>query len=255
VIVDEAQDMSFQAMKLLRSIVDKSQNDIFIVGDGHQRIYGKHKIVLSRCGINIRGRARKLRLNYRTTDEIRNWAVKLLDGKTIDDLDGGIDTNHGYKSLTHGPEPLITSFESNKEQSAFISEYVKNKETEGESLNKICIVARTNSEVDRIHEDLVRFCVEVEKITADSSGENKNNDNVLKIATMHRVKGLEFDEMILASINDDLVPLDAAIRDKGDPVEERQADLEERCLVYVAITRAKKRTQILSYGKKSPYLQ
>jgi len=252
VVVDEAQDMSSQAMKLLRSLVKEGRDDIFIVGDGHQRIYGRNKIVLSRCGINIRGRARKLKLNYRTTDEIRSWAVKLLDGKPIDDLDGGLDTNNGYKSLTHGPDPVITGFASDREQSKFLSEYLKSKEKTGVSLNNICVVARENSEIDRIYEDLTRYCIEVEKITADSSDMNKNG--MLKIATMHRIKGLEFEEMILVSINEGLVPLDLAIKNKGDPVEERQADLEERCLVYVAITRAKKHAQVLYYGTKSPYL-
>lgn len=39
VLVDEAQDMSNEAFKLIRQIVPKEDNDIFIVGDGHQRIY------------------------------------------------------------------------------------------------------------------------------------------------------------------------------------------------------------------------
>jgi superfamily I DNA/RNA helicase len=67
------------------------------------------------------------------------------------------------------------------------------------------------------------------------------------------VKGLEFDRVILASINEGLVPLATAVKDKGDPVEARQADLEERSLLYVAVTRAKKEAYVLSYGKESPY--
>jgi hypothetical protein len=43
------------------------------------------------CGIDIRARSRKLYLNYRTTDEIRKQAVALLEGRDIDDLDGGQD--------------------------------------------------------------------------------------------------------------------------------------------------------------------
>ena len=252
VVVDEAQDMSSQAFQLLRGIVEEGPNDLFIVGDGHQRIYGKNKVILSRCGINIRGRARKLRINYRTTEEIRGWAVRLLEGRAIDDLDGGADTNDGYKSLTHGDDPVIKNFDSVEEQSEYLANYLKGREQEGVPLGNICVVARTNKEVDSIAEDLNRLCIEVKKITADSS--EHGNDDAVRVATMHRVKGLEFDEMALASINQGLVPLDMVLEGKGDVVERRQADLEERALVYVAITRAKKVAVVLSYGEMSPYL-
>ena len=253
VVVDEAQDMSAQAFQLIRAIVQEGINDLFIVGDGHQRIYGKNKVVLSRCGINIQGRARKLRINYRTTEEIRRWAVRLLEGKAIDDLNGGADTNDGYKSLTHGDAPTIQNLETAEKQSEFIATYLKQREQQGVPPSNICVVARTNNEVDSIGEHLKRFGVEVKKITADSS--EHGSDQAVRIATMHRVKGLEFDEMVLASMNQGLVPLDLVIANKGDVVEERQADLEERALVYVAITRAKKVAMVLSYGEMSPYIK
>lgn len=251
-VVDEAQDMSAQAFILMRRIVDERPNDIFIVGDGHQRIYGKNKVVLSHCGINIRGRARKLRINYRTTEEIRSWAVRLLEGKDIDDLDGGIDTNDGYKSLTHGNAPVIKNLSTAEEQYEYLAEYLKDKEKNNVPLGNICVVARTNKEVDSLVENMKQRCIEVRKITADSS--EKGNEDAVRVATMHRVKGLEFDEMVLASINQGLVPLDINLNGKGDAVERRQADLEERALVYVAITRAKKVALVLSYGVMSPYL-
>jgi hypothetical protein len=107
VIVDEAQDMSEAAFQLIRAIAgEASPNDLFIVGDSHQRIYGK-VVTLSRCGIDIRGRSRKLRLNYRTTDEIRSWATDILRGMSIDDLDGGSDSSKDYRSLMHGEYPVL----------------------------------------------------------------------------------------------------------------------------------------------------
>ena len=95
VIVDEAQDMGAQSYRLIRNLVPASTDDLFIVGDGHQRIYGRNKVVLSRCGIDIRGRSRKLRLNYRTSEQTRRWAARLLAGRAIDDLDGGSDDDTG----------------------------------------------------------------------------------------------------------------------------------------------------------------
>ena len=252
VVVDEAQDMSTQAFHLIRQLVPEGANNLFIVGDGHQRIYGRNKVVLSRCGINIRGRARKLRLNYRTTEEIRQWAVHLLEGFPADDLDGGIDDNRGYKSLAHGLAPHIEHFDSPENQGEFISTYLNKSRDEGLPLRNICIVARIKRELSLIQEQLGRDGIEYAEITAEESDLGK--EGVVRIATMHRVKGLEFDEVILASMNEGIIPLAQAMEGKGDAVEKRQADLEERALVYVAMTRAKKKLIVTSYGQESPYL-
>jgi superfamily I DNA/RNA helicase/mRNA-degrading endonuclease RelE of RelBE toxin-antitoxin system len=252
VVVDEAQDMGTQAFRLIRKLAPEGPNDLFIVGDGHQRIYGRNKVVLSRCGINIRGRSRKLRINYRTTEEIRRWAVNLLEGYPVDDLDGGPDSNQGFKALTHGEPPKRRHFDSADQQATFIIEYLTRLQGEGEALGQVCVVARTRSEVDAIKEALEKAHIPTFPIQAD--GSDRGKPEAVRLATMHRVKGLEFDRVILASINEGLVPLAAAVKDKGDLVEARQAELEERSLLYVAVTRAKKEAHALSYSKESPYL-
>lgn len=112
VIVDETQDMGEQAFRLIRAIVPETpigdQNSIFIVGDADQRIYGR-RASMSSCGIEVRGRSRRLRLNYRTTQEIRAWAVSVLEGVSVDDLDEGTDTLRGYVSLMHGAAPDLVA--------------------------------------------------------------------------------------------------------------------------------------------------
>ena len=250
VIVDEAQDMSSQAFKLIRAMVPQADNDIFIVGDGHQKIYGKNRVVLSHCGIDIQDRDAKLRLNYRTTEEIRTWAVKLLEGKKIDDLNGGFDTNEDYKSLTHGKSPMIENFDTQEKQAEYIAKYLN--DLDSISLSSICVVARTNNEIDSIGENLKAQGISVKKITATSS--EQGEDDSVRIATMHRVKGLEFDEIVLASINDGMVPLSSVIDKASDKIEAKQLDLEERALIYVAVTRAKKVALITNYGMKSTFL-
>ena len=107
IVVDETQDFGPQALRLLRALIEPGANDLFFVGDGHQRIYQRHKAAMSRSGIDIRGRARKLYINYRTTDEIRRHAVALLEGVAVDDLDDGADDNRRYTSLSHGPAPIV----------------------------------------------------------------------------------------------------------------------------------------------------
>ena len=112
IVVDETQDFGTQALKLLRAMIPEGQNDLFFVGDGHQRIYTRNRAVMGQCGINIRGRGKKLYLNYRTTDEIRKYALGILEGREIDDLDRSVDENKHYKFLSHGPRPRVEKFQT-----------------------------------------------------------------------------------------------------------------------------------------------
>jgi superfamily I DNA/RNA helicase len=253
VIVDEAQDMGAQAYRLLRAIVEEGKNDMFIVGDGHQRIYGRNKVVLSRCGVNIRGRSRKLRLNYRTTEETRRWAVGLLEGREIDDLDGGADNNKDFKSLTHGPEPHLEHFDNAEQQARFIVDYVNTLTAAGESTRGICIVCRRNAERNAIRRSLE--AAGVATLPLDAGTADATDTDGVRLATMHRVKGLEFDRMIMASINEGLVPLSVALDGKGDKVSRIAAETEERALLYVAATRAKRELLVLSHGRASRFVR
>ena len=252
-IVDEAQDMGTQAYRLLRALVPEGPDDLFIVGDGHQRIYGRSRVVLGRCGIRIVGRSRKLRLNYRTTEETRSWAVRLLDGREIDDLDGGRDDHRGFKSLTHGPTPQMFVFDSSEQQSAFMVRWLRDLAERGESLRSTCIVARTRAERDTVKhaiQDAELPVVVLEKDLPDDTG-----GDAVRLATMHRVKGLEFDRVIMASVNEGLVPLPQVMRGRADDSAREWAETEERALVYVAATRARKELLVLSHGRASAFVR
>ena len=252
VIVDEAQDLNAQGFRLLRKIVPEGRNDLFITGDCHQRIYGR-PIVLGRCGINIRGRSRKLRLNYRTTEQTRAWAARLLEGRQIDDLDGGTDDNEGIQSLTRGPAPDVRNFATREEQSAAIVKYLQGLRNEDEAVRNACVVTRTSYQRDLIAGDVRASGLDVELITA--GGDDRDAGGV-RVATMHRVKGLEFDRVILASANAGVLPHKAAIKTEKDMDQAERAAVEtqERCVAYVAASRAKKELLVFSYGAPSPFL-
>ena len=171
-------------------------------------------MVLGRCGIDIRGRSRKLRLNYRTTEETRSWASRLLSGRDIDDLDGGADDNRGIRSLTRGPEPVLRHFGSQEEQNDYLIHYLRELESQGQSLRAVCVVARTNEERRAVEEALRAEGIEstvIERNTIDDDARGG-----VRVATMHRVKGLEFERVVMAGINRGLVPLSAAIDGKSD---------------------------------------
>lgn len=252
VVVDEAQDMSAEAFRLLRALVPEGPNDIFIVGDAHQRIY-RHKVSLSRCGINIRGRGRKLRLNYRTTEEIRRFAVRLLEGREFDDLDEGLDDQKAYLSLTHGGQPSVTLLPSFADELGFVSSHVRALLAEGSALASICVVARTNRIMENCEAALREAGFDVYRIRRDAADQAGRPG--LRLATMHRVKGLEFDHIVIVSANADIVPLPKALAANDDPVAARDAETAERALLYVALTRAKKSATVTAHGAPSPYLE
>ena len=251
IVVDEAQDFSDNAFRLIRSFAgEERENDIFIVGDSHQRIY-KNKPMLSRCGINIRGRSSYLKVNYRTTEEIRKYAFALLNGISFDDLDDSFDVGDKCRSLTHGTAPIIQCFKDFDKEIDFIINEIKRLHNEGESLSSICIVARTQKYVDMYSDALNATGIKVYAIKRNKS-DDRSNDGI-RVATMHRVKGLEFKYVFVAAINNGVMPLKSAIKNT-DEISKQESLTSEKCLLYVAMTRAQKGAYITSYGKKSEFI-
>ncbi|OUC15159.1 MAG: DNA helicase [Alkalinema sp. CACIAM 70d] len=249
VIVDEAQDMSDSAFTLLRAIAGESKpNDLFIVGDAHQRIYSKTTI-LSRCNINVKGRSKKLRLNYRTTDEIRQWATAILNGTTIDDLDGGTDDLRDYRSLMHGEAPIIKGFSKPEQELDYLNNVLKDLE---QQTTGVCLVFRTDALLQRYETQLkaLHFTTrQIRRNTADNPSQQG-----IRLATMHRIKGLQFDYIVIPGLSVDVLPLKAAIEYCADETSRTQALTAERSLLHVAATRAKRQVFITYTGSPSTLL-
>ena len=251
-VVDEAQDMSAEAFRLIRAIVPEGPNDLFIVGDGHQRIY-RHRTRLSQCGINIRGRGRKLRLNYRTTEETRRFAVAVLEGVEFDDLDGGRDDQKGYVSLTHGSPPLVRCFPDLAAEIEFLKELILGWKAQGFGEESVCLVTRTNKLLELYEGRMQQAGFRTYRIKR-SVAEQRSQPG-LRLATMHRVKGLEFEYLCVVSANDGIIPLANVLDDAEDPVAARDAETRERSLLYVALTRARRRAVITACGTPSRFLR
>ncbi len=240
-IVDEAQDISAASFKLIRAAVPEAENDLFIVGDAHQRIY-RHKVVLGRVGIEVRGRSRRLRVNYRTTDEIRRWACAQLEGCEIDDLDGNVDTLKGYRSLTHGDVPDVITSNSVMDDIEHTRSVLQQLETEGVKNHQVCITARTNDELSGYADALNKHgiaCLKLDRDTADDQ-----SIAGVRLATMHRIKGLEFEVIIIAGYRGTHAYAHAFSKDEDAGVNEDNETVE-RCLLHVAATRAKRHLFVL----------
>ena len=231
IVIDETQDFGPQALKLIRSMVPEARNDLFFVGDGHQRIYNRNKAALSRCGIDIRGRSRKLYINYRTTDEIRRQALAYLEGCEIDDLDEGIDEMKRYKSLAHGQTPFVESYGNLEEAKKSLLKHLEDwTQAQTERSLITCIISPNQATRDALHQ-ACKGRWKAALIEANNSASSEGAD--IFFATMHRAKGLEFDQVIAISN----LTIDSDVEDTAD----------QRRLLYVAMTRAKRRAGVIFY--------
>jgi DNA helicase IV len=193
-------------------------------------------VVLSRVGIRITGRSRRLRINYRTTDEIRRWAVAQLANCTIDDLDGQPDTLMGYKSLTHGETPLLLNSESRAEERKALLDALTKLDTSGVARRNTCLVVRRNEDVNEYADWLRSEGFDVLVLTREVGDDDERAG--MRIATMHRVKGLEFDAVVVAGYvgAERYADMFAGDGDAGVLVDTLTS---ERSLLHVAATRAK----------------
>ncbi|WP_024973838.1 UvrD-helicase domain-containing protein [Ralstonia pickettii] len=226
IVIDETQDFGPQALRLLRAMIPAGKNDLFFVGDGHQRIYSRHRAAMSKCGIDIRGRSRKLYINYRTTDEIRQKAVALLEGTEVDDLDDGQDESSRYRSLTHGPSPVEVEVSGLEQAGEKVREFLRQwpGAGDGQPPHSFCVVASSEKNRDALELLLHKAGERTVTITAQSN--HTEEQGVVHMATMHRAKGLEFDYVAVVA--------------PSSFVGELTEDSNRRQLLYVALTRAKR---------------
>ncbi len=249
VIVDEAQDMGEQAFRLIRAIVPETptgdRNSLFIVGDAHQRIYAR-RASMSSCGIEVRGRSRRLRLNYRTTQEIRAWAVSILEGVSVDDLDEGTDSLRGYVSLLHGASPELVGCASQAEEMDGIVAWVRALPADQIQLSDIGVLCARRKDVKRVDEAL--RAAGIETVVLQAGADNRSIPGV-RITTMHRAKGLEFFAVAIPFLSDAAFPPAGALRAAVDAADRKDIVTRYRSLLHVAATRAKKALRVSWSGE------
>jgi hypothetical protein len=248
VIVDEAQDLHPAQWRLLRAAVRPGVNDMFIAGDAHQRIYD-NRVSLVSLGIETRGRSRRLKINYRTSRQILAWALSILTGEPVDDLDGGEERQAGYRSALDGPPPRLERFVTPAEQAEFIAQQVKAWLDGGESPGAVGVVARTHRHLDSINAALNSAGVPSAAATGAADA------GKVFVDTMHGSKGLEFTRLIVASVDRDAIPLPASVTPEAEDPQQHALDLmRERSLLYVACTRARDELVVTGSGPASPML-
>ncbi|GAA1900371.1 3'-5' exonuclease [Streptomyces sodiiphilus] len=248
IVVDEAQDLSSAHWKMLRAMVPTGPDDIFLVGDTHQRIYD-NQVTLGSLGVHIRGRSSRLTLSYRTTREILRDAMGILDDADYDDLDGGADTLAGYRSVLHGPAPLLRGARDWDEEMDHVVEQLRSWYDVPRESTAICVP--TNDMVTQLADRLARCGITPTEITQDGP----RSDQGVHIGTMYRFKGLEYRCLIIAGVSEGLVPRASVDAWKhADPSRHRRELHRARSLLFVAATRARDAVAITWHGEPSRFL-
>ena len=251
-IVDELQDLSNVELRLLRALVDEGPNDLMLVGDPLQGIYNR-KINFSKVGIHVRGkRSKRLRINYRTTEEIKRVAMSVVKEVQFDDFDGGEESKKGYVSLMRGQAPSYALFSRKQEELESICQSISALLEEGEVLpNEIAVGCRKRSGVKEfesmLHQQGIPYYL--------MDGEKKiGNKNGIVVLTMHNLKGLEFKHVFLTQVNEDSAPLKVHSSYSSEHSEQQRLK-SEKSLHYVAASRAIQTLSISGFGKPSPWFQ
>ena len=250
VIVDEVQDLNPQEILLLKATGGTGADGLALIGDGGQRIY-PGGFSLRAMGIEVRGRSRRLVVNYRTSEQVRRFADRVL-GEDADDFDEGTEKRSGTRNMFGGPEPEVRAFGSASEEDAWVTDRISDLLDEGFEGARIGVFSRVKRRLNSIESALKER--RIESAHLQDNEEDFAGDQRVRLGTMHRVKGLEFQAVFVISVNANVLPHHRSYGDPDDALEVREAYRRERQLLYVNLTRARELVHVSHHGPPSPFL-
>ena len=247
-VVDEAQDISVAQLRFLAGLGGGLPNGIFFAGDLGQRIFQQPFSWLA-LGVDVRGRSHRLRINYRTSHQIRMRADRLLPPE-LADVDGVTEERRGTVSVFNGPEPAIQVFDDPGDEVAAVGEWLRDLSDSGIAPHEIGLFVRSETELSRARAaaDLsgLEYRVLDERAEADGA--------LLSISTMHLAKGLEFRAVAVMACDDEVIPSQTRIEGVADDADLEDVYNTERHLLYVACTRARDRLLVTGVKPASEFL-
>ena len=203
IVCDEVQDFTNLELRFLRKLVAEGPNDLFLTGDPFQNIFGR-VINFSQSGINIRGkRSSRLKINYRTTEEIRSFAVSMLDGFEYNDFSGNIADISGDASRLNGYDPQYYHFGERQEELDFILRFLQ--DSFGKiGMHEVCITASSRPEMEELEQFLKQN--KIAFINLSDVEDLSNNQGKVILGNMHKLKGLEFKNILFTGLQKSRFP-------------------------------------------------
>lgn len=248
VVVDEAQDINVPQLRFLAAIAGDRPDGLFFAGDLGQRIF-QTPFSWKSLGVDVRGRSHTLRINYRTSHQIRRQADRLLDPE-IADVDGNVESRRNAISVFNGPEPEIRLFPTEGDEIAAIGEWIKSRIADGMVPEEIGVFVRSAEQVARARGAIRAAGLEP---TAPAPGVDPEPGRVV-LLPMHLAKGLEFRAVVVACCDEEVLPLQSRIEEVTDDSDLEEVYNTERHLLYVACTRARDRLLVTAVGAGSEFL-
>ena len=247
-VVDEAQDMGVPQLRFLAALAGDRPEGLFFAGDLGQRIFQTPFSWLL-LGVDVRGRSKTLRINYRTSHQIRRQVDRLLP-PDLSDVDGNTEGRRGTVSAFNGPEPVIRVVESMEEERAVVSEWLQARVADGVAPEEIGVLARSEAEVPRALASIEDAGLVARRVLLDGMWPESS----VSVGTMHLAKGLEFRSVAVVACDDEVVPLQSRIEAIADDADLEDAYETERHLLYVACTRAREHLLVTGLEPGSEFL-
>jgi hypothetical protein len=248
VVVDEAQDLSVAQLRFIASLGGGRPDAIFFAGDIGQRIF-QQPFSWKALGVDVRGRSRTLRVNYRTSHQIRSQADRLL-GESLTDVDGIEEVRSDTVSVFNGPAPHLLELPDQAGECRAVAEWLERRREEGMAPQEIGIFVRSPGQLDRALAAVARSGMDA--VVLDERVEPTAGK--VAVSTMHLAKGLEFRAVVVMACDDEVIPLQERIETVGDDADLQEVYDTERQLLYVACTRARDHLLVTSVRPASEFL-
>ncbi len=247
-VIDEAQDISVSQLRFFSALFGDKPDGLFFSGDPGQRIF-RQPFSWKSIGVDVTGRSYTLRINYRTSHQIRKQADLLLDNKMLD-VDGNTINRKDTISIFNGPQPVISSFTSVEEENEAVATWLLEQIKNGIAPHEIGVFVRSDTQIERAK--AAAGSVNLQFTILDDAGEITSG--FISICTMHLAKGLEFRAVAVMACDDEVVPLQERIEEVGDDTDLKEVYDTERHLLYVACTRARDTLLVTSVEPASEFL-
>jgi superfamily I DNA/RNA helicase/mRNA-degrading endonuclease RelE of RelBE toxin-antitoxin system len=248
VVVDECQDISVAQLRFLGAIAPSTPDAIFFAGDLGQRIF-QAPFSWKSLGVDIRGRSHTLRINYRTSHQIRRQADRLLP-REIADVDGITECRSGTVSVFNGPHPEVREFTSAAVERGAVAEWIKARLGDGLVPAEIGVFVRSEDEMARSIAAIEAAGLKPAVLDA----EHEQPRDTVATSTMHLAKGLEFRAVVVMAADEDVIPLGSRIEAVADEADLEEVYNTERHLLYVACTRARDHLLVCGVDPVSEFL-
>lgn len=240
VIVDEAQDLGAEGLDMAWAALKPHRDNLLVAHDGAQRIYAGKKR-WNPPDMTARGRTTVLKRNYRNTNEILDLALEYLgdaaqrvaDQEQPDDFDVLVQPD---QAVRHGVLPRLIECDGMTSEVEAALEHVKRLRSDGIPRDAIAILSGS---MDFRKNALARIGPKASLDAQAHKDKVAQARNVIRIATLQLLKGLEFPHVVIGGANDIWVEDD-------EPAEQ---DRQRRRLLYVAMTRASESLTVTCSGK------